>query len=208
MASVQSLDVSVDQSKEEKEDATCIVCMECVPASNQCQRACGHMMCVTCDTSWRARGKIEEVKMKQIGVQGVCSVFVTVSGCPYCRRMDDPLDYKSRSNDSLFREIQFLTQTLFLYRIKTPLMCTQPIALNAFEPFARPVAPVAAQVAAPVAAPVARQVAAQVATVSGTGRCRRRPHGCTTSRTKLRCERCNQFLCRSCRGLCGCIWGL
>jgi len=186
MTSVESLAAS---------DATCIVCMECIPVLHQTIRACGHMLCATCDTSWRARGQIQEVKMKEVDVPNVCSVFLTVSGCPYCRRMDDPTDYKNRSKDSLFREIQFLTQTLYLYRIKTPLMCTQPIALDAFEPIA------------PVAAPVASVAAVaprQVMLFPSTGRCSRRQYGCTTVRTKIRCNSCNQLLCRSCRGLCSC----
>jgi hypothetical protein len=197
MESIESLGVT---TVAEKEDVTCIVCMECIPASDLCRRACGHMLCITCDTSWRARGKIQEVKMKQIDSPGMCSVFVTGSGCPYCRRMDDPSDYKSRSKDSLFREIQFLTQTLFLYRINAPLLCTQPIALDAFEPVA---VPVTAPNTAPLEAPVPRQLMLVPATVTAsTGRCSRRQYGCTTARTKLRCNSCNQLLCRSCRGLC------
>ena len=189
-----SVETAMEQAEKTKEDATCIVCMECISAENQCRRVCGHMMCVACDTAWRTHGQVEEIKMKKIDTPEVCSVFINVSSCPYCRRKGDPLDYMSRSKDSLFREIQVLTQTLFLYRVKTPLMCTQPISfdeLGSFAPDAAPVAPVPRQL----------MLVPAIATAS-TGRCSRSQYGCRTVRTKLHCESCNQLLCRSCRGLC------
>jgi hypothetical protein len=34
--------------------------------------------------------------------------------------------------------------------------------------------------------------------------CCKRPHGCTTVRTKLRCTNCYRLLCRSCQRSCIC----
>ena len=197
-------------------EITCVACMECIPESKQSSRPCGHMMCVLCDASWRSRGKVEEVKMKKKGTSEKCSVFITVSSCPMCRRKDEPMDYMSRSKESLFQEIQFLTQTLFLYRIKGPMTCTQPIDMDTVAPVLTPVvAPVLTPVVAPVLTPVApasviRQLVTPVPHHTSAnvpisrGICSRRPYGCTTVRTKLRCRNCNRMLCRDCRGVCDC----
>jgi len=187
----------------ESADPTCSVCMECIADENRCIRSCGHMMCVPCDTQWRSRGKIEQVKLKNRGTGETCSVFLTVSSCPCCRRDSDPADYMSRSKDSLFREIQFLTQTLVMYHVKNPIMTTSPISFVELETIVNSVAPV---VVTPVAAPrsVIRALVSPPPRASSTA-CSRRSQGCTTVRTKLRCVNCLQLLCRKCRNLCGCV---
>lgn len=192
----------------ESAEATCSVCMECIADENRCIRSCGHMMCVPCDIQWRSRGKIEEVKLKNRGTGETCSVFLTVSSCPYCRRDSEPSDYMKRSKDSLFREIQFLTQTLFMHRIKNPIV-NNPISFAELETIVNSVAPV---VVTPIAAPrsVIRALVTPPPHARGTRgassiACSRRSQGCTTVRTKLRCVNCMQLLCRACRNLCGCV---
>ena len=167
------------------ESETCAVCMECVPDENKSVRVCGHMMCVTCDASWRSRGKIEEIKITKNKTN--CSVYITVSGCPMCRRKDVPSDYMSRSKDSLFHEIQFLTKTLYNYGIKTP-------SSTDVETVTTPHALVTLYI--PLPAP----------THMASGICCRKVQGlgCYTTKTKLRCGSCNRFLCRMCRGTCVC----
>jgi hypothetical protein len=209
-------------------EENCSVCMENINEKNQCVRPCGHMMCVTCDASWRSRGKIEEVRMKKVNsTTEKFSVYITSSCCPMCRRKDEPKDYQSRSKESLFHEIQFLTQTLYYYGVKNPIVYKPPQVTETPAPIphvqhavvtpyipdgpvVQVVAPVVTQVAVQVAAQVSSQVAAQVAapvvSSSTSGTCCRKVHrlGCYTSRTKLRCGACNRFLCRSCRGT-GCV---
>jgi hypothetical protein len=200
-------------------EENCSVCMDNIDEKNQCVRPCGHMMCVLCDASWRSRGVIEEVKMKKVNSsQEKFSVYITSSCCPMCRRKDEPKDYQSRSKDSLFHEIQFLTQTLYYCGVKTPISYKPPqVTIETPAPLPHvqhavvtPYIPDAVQVVAPVAAQVAAQVVAPVVapvvSSSTSGTCCRKVHrlGCHTSRTKLRCGACNRFLCRSCRGT-GCV---
>jgi hypothetical protein len=110
-------------------DNTCTVCMECVSEKNQSRRPCGHMMCVSCDSVWRSRGKIEEIKMqrKDNKSKEKISIFMTVSNCPSCRRKDTPHDYHGRSKVSMFHEIQFLTRTLYMSGINVSMMYTPAI---------------------------------------------------------------------------------
>ena len=189
---------------------TCTVCMENIHEENRCVRPCGHMMCDMCDASWRSRGKIEEVTIKK-----KCSVFITVSGCPSCRRKDVPSDYESRSKDSLFHEIQFLTKTLYMCGIQTP-MAYIPVEVAVLNtPIRAPVpppdivTPYIPEIQAPAPIVLIRRASVQ-APISSSGRCSRRELGplvfnpCYTRKTKLRCDRCNRSLCRSCRGT-GCI---
>jgi hypothetical protein len=117
----------------------------------------------------------------------------------------------SRSKDSLFREIQFLTQTLVMYHVKNPIMTITPISFAELETIVNSVAPVVVTpvVVTPVAAPrsVIRALVSpppRARGVSSTA-CSRRSQGCTTVRTKLRCRNCLQLLCRTCRNLCGCV---
>jgi hypothetical protein len=189
-------------------EENCSVCMDNIDEKNQCVRPCGHMMCVTCDASWRSRGKIEEVRLKKVNsTTEKFSVYITSSCCPMCRRKDEPKDYQSRSKDSLFHEIQFLTQTLYYYGVKNPIVYKPPqVTTPAPLPHVQhavvsPYIPDAVQVVAPVVTQVA-----QVVSSSTSGTCCRKVHrlGCHTSRTKLRCGACNRFLCRSCRGT-GCV---
>ena len=202
-------------------EENCTVCMDSIDMKNQCVRACGHMMCVLCDASWRSRGVIEEVKMKKVNsTQEKFSVYITSSCCPMCRRKDEPKDYQSRSKDSLFHEIQFLTQTLYLCGVKTPILYKPPqVTIETPVPHVQhvvvtpyiPDGPVVAPVAMPVVAPVVAQVVAPVVPIppssQATGICCRRVERlgeCHTTRTKLRCDACQRFLCRSCRHWCVC----
>jgi len=188
-------------------EENCTVCMDNIQEKNQCVRPCGHMMCVTCDAAWRSRGKIEEVKLKKVNKEKF-SVYITSSCCPMCRRKDEPKDYQTRSKDSLFHEIQFLTQTLYYYGIKNPMSYKPPqvtIETPAPLPQVHHVTPyIPDDVFVPGVAPVA--AVAAVASSSASGTCCRKVHrlGCYTTRTKLRCDACQRFLCRSCRGT-GCV---
>lgn len=220
---------------EVEKDNMCTVCMDCIPEKNQCERPCGHMMCVSCDAAWRSRGKIEEIKMNHNCKKSKekMSIYMTVSNCPSCRRKDSPYDYRSKL--SMFHEIQFLTRTLYISGIRVPIPYQAP-RLNDMEEAVTPpapapllrridvftpyiptasspvaaVAPVVTPVVTPVvavAAPVAAELPPIPPSSQSTGICClkvQRIGACYTTRTKLKCARCQRFLCRSCRGS-GCV---
>jgi len=230
MASVMSraaCEVKKEKEKKEK-DNMCTVCMDTILEKDQCERPCGHMMCATCDASWRSRGKIEEIKMQRTDKKSKekISIYMTVSNCPSCRRKDSPYDYHTRTKVSMFHEIQFLTRTLYLSGIRVPI-AYQPPQLNeleeavtppppllrriidVFSPYIPPIAPPIAPTIAPtIAPPIAPIISMSIPPLSqATGICCRRAQrngDCHTTRTKLKCARCNRFLCRSCRGT-GCV---
>jgi hypothetical protein len=228
MATVNSVGTAACVEEKEKEEETCTVCMECVPAKNKSVRPCGHMMCAPCDAAWRSRGKIKEFKMqrKDNKTKGTIMVYMTVSNCPSCRRIDEPHDYRGRSKTSMFHEIQFLTRTLYLSGIRIPM--TYASQFNEMDEAAVTVTPppppvrrpdiftpppvmrrlidvFSPYVPLPVVAPVAPPLPAPPASLPTSGTCCRRRQGlCHTTRTKLRCGACNRFLCRSCRGS-GCV---
>jgi hypothetical protein len=206
-------------------DNTCTVCMECVSEKNQSRRPCGHMMCVSCDSTWRSRGKIEEIKMqrKDNKSKEKISIFMTVSNCPSCRRKDTPHDYHGRSKVSMFHEIQFLTRTLYMSGIHVSMMYTPP-AINEMNEVAVVTTPPVVRrpdIFTPPPVPVLRRadafspyippvtvspVSIPIPSANVSGTCCRRVQrlGCYTTRTKLKCGDCNRFLCRSCRGT-GCV---
>ena len=178
-------------------ETVCTVCMENILDEKQLVRPCGHMMCVECDASWRSRGKIEKINL--IKSTKTISVYTTVSGCPSCRRKDVPSDYSSRSKESLFHEIQMLSKTLHENGIKMP---------NAYVPYDFKLLSQLVVTPPPKVAshPIVTPYIPPAPVTSSAGICCRKVQqlGCYTTKTKLRCGRCNRFLCRSCRGT-GCV---
>jgi len=204
----------VTGAAEAKEDSTCTVCMDCVSEKNQCLRPCGHMICAPCDAAWQSRGRIQEFKMQRKDKKSneKISIYMTVSSCPSCRRKDVPHDYHGRSKVSMIHEIQFLTRTLYLSGISAPFTY-QPPAFSELEEvpvITTPPVPIMQRimhVITPYIPPVAVAGLPPVPPSSQTtGICCRRVQigACYTTRTKLKCGRCNRFLCRSCRGS-GCV---
>ena len=146
-----------------EDEAECIVCMELVSEKKQCMRPCGHMMCLKCDAEWRCRGNIEKVKM--VKAKETFTMCITVTNCPMCRRKDQPEDYKRRSKESLYQELQLLSHTLILYGITKPAIYV-PSSLNdvmdstRYEtPVDRARVPIARSQAALVSSPVTSPVA-------------------------------------------------
>jgi len=99
----------------------CTVCMECIPIKNQSTRTCGHMMCASCDVTWRSRSFIVEKKCQKWNDEGkeeIFSVYMIESECPSCRGKETASAYMERSKISLVHEIQCLLATLHTHKIK------------------------------------------------------------------------------------------